>query len=136
MDEPAIQTRDLTMVFGEGDTAVRALDGIDLTIEQGEMVAIMGPSGSGKSTLLHILGALESPTGGSVRVAGLEYAGMDDGELTRLRRDHIGFVFQFFNLVPSLTAEENVTLPAVIARRRGDDVRRRAQELLERVGLA
>jgi len=136
MDRTAIETHDLTMVFGEGGTEVRALDGVDLTIDRGEMVAIMGPSGSGKSTLLHILGALESPTSGSVSIAGRELAGLDDAALTRLRRDHIGFVFQFFNLVPSLTAEENVTLPAVIAKRRGDDIRRRACELMERVGIA
>ena len=117
MDAPAIETHDLHMHYGEGETQVRALDGVDLVIEAGEMVSIMGPSGSGKSTLLHIVGALESPTSGTVAVAGLHYEGLGDKELTELRRDHIGFVFQFFNLLPSLTAEENVTLPAVIAKR-------------------
>ena len=132
---PAIEIHALEMVYGAGSTEVRALDGIDLAIDKGEMVAIMGPSGSGKSTLLHIIGALESPTSGSLTVAGRVYEGLDDKELTTLRRDHIGFVFQFFNLLPSLTAEENVTLPAVIAKRHGPEIRKRARMLLERVRL-
>src|SRR3954468_24509759 len=132
---PAIQTHDLHMHYGSGRTEVRALDGVDLTIERGEFVAIMGPSGSGKSTLLHIVGALESPTSGTVAVGGRRYDGLSDRELTRVRRDHIGFVFQFFNLLGSLTAEENVALPALIARRRDAAVRRRARDLLARVGL-
>ena len=123
------------MHYGEGRTEVRALDGVDLVIDEGEMVAIMGPSGSGKSTLLHIVGALESPTSGTISVAGLRYEGLGDKELTELRRDHIGFVFQFFNLLPSLTAEENVTLPAVIAKRHDEAIRARARSLLDRVGL-
>ena len=135
MRAPAIETHDLHMHYGKGRTEVRALDGVDLTIERGEMVAIMGPSGSGKSTLLHIVGALESPTSGTVAVGGRHYEGLDDKQLTELRRDHIGFVFQFFNLLPSLTAEENVTLPAVIAKRRDRAIRERAQALIERVGL-
>ena len=136
MDVPAIETHDLHMHYGQGETEVRALDGVDLVVEAGEMVSIMGPSGSGKSTLLHIVGALESPTSGTVAVAGLHYEGLSDRELTELRRDHIGFVFQFFNLLPSLTAEENVTLPAVIAKRHDPSIRARARMLLERVGLA
>jgi putative ABC transport system ATP-binding protein len=135
MDAAAIETHDLHMHYGAGRTEVRALDGVDLTIDKGEMVAIMGPSGSGKSTLLHIVGALESPTSGTVAVGGLHYEGLDDKQLTELRRDHIGFVFQFFNLLPSLTAEENVTLPAVIAKRRDRAIRERAATLIERVGL-
>jgi putative ABC transport system ATP-binding protein len=136
MNAPAIETRDLHMHYGAGRTAVRALDGVDLVIEKGEMVAIMGPSGSGKSTLLHIVGALEAPTAGAIAVGGRHYEGLGDKELTELRRDHIGFVFQFFNLLPSLTAEENVTLPAVIAKQRDAAVRERARALLGRVGLA
>jgi putative ABC transport system ATP-binding protein len=136
MKPPAVETHALRKIYGEGGTEVRALDGVDLTIEGGEMVAIMGPSGSGKSTLLHVVGALESPTSGTIAVGGLQYEGLDDAALTALRRDHIGFVFQFFNLLPSLTAEENVTLPAVIARRRDGAIRARATALLERVGLA
>ena len=132
----AIEAHRLTQVFGSTDNAVRALDGVDLEIERGEMVAIMGPSGSGKSTLLHILGALDSPTEGEVSVGGVRYDGLDDGELTRLRRDHIGFVFQFFNLLPSLSALENVLLPALIARRGIAEFEPRARLLLERVGLA
>jgi putative ABC transport system ATP-binding protein len=135
MDAPAIETHGLHMHYGKGRTEVRALDGVDLTIERGEMVAIMGPSGSGKSTLLHIVGALESPTSGTIAVGGRHFEGLDDKELTELRRDHIGFVFQFFNLLPSLTAEENVTLPAVIAKRRDMAIRERAHALLARVGL-
>src|SRR5689334_12787386 len=114
----AIEAHNIVKVFGKGDYAVRALDGVDLAVERGEMVAIMGPSGSGKSTLLHIVGALDSPTGGQIAVAGQRYESLDEAGLTRLRRDHIGFVFQFFNLLPSLSAAENVLLPALIARRR------------------
>src|ERR671910_2392114 len=135
MTAVAIETDGLHMHYGAGRTEVRALDGVDLVIEAGEMVSIMGPSGSGKSTLLHIVGALESPTSGTVAVAGLHYEGLGDKELTELRRDHIGFVFQFFNLLPSLTAEENVTLPAGIARRHDPAIREHARMLLERVGL-
>jgi putative ABC transport system ATP-binding protein len=133
---PAIEVRGLTKVFGEGGAQVRALDGVDLVVERGEMVAIMGPSGSGKSTLLHIVGALETPTAGTVAVAGRRYDGADDATLTRLRREHIGFVFQFFNLLGSLSAAENVLLPGLIARRTDAAIRRRALELLELVGLA
>jgi putative ABC transport system ATP-binding protein len=132
---PAVEIRGLAKVFGEGGAQVRALDGVDLVVERGEMVAIMGPSGSGKSTLLHIVGALETPTGGSVAIAGHRYDAGDDKALTDLRRDHIGFVFQFFNLLGSLSAEENVLLPGLIARRTDAATRRRAHELLELVGL-
>jgi putative ABC transport system ATP-binding protein len=132
---PAIEARGIVKVFGDGEGAVRALDGVDLVVRQGEMVAIMGPSGSGKSTLLHIVGALESPTEGTVAVAGERYDGLDDEGLTRLRRDRIGFIFQFFNLLSTLTAEENVLLPALIARRADAATRARARALLELVGL-
>src|SRR4051795_9235134 len=132
---PAVEVRDLVKVYGSGAASVRALRGVDLTIAAGEFVAIMGPSGSGKSTLLHIVGALESPTGGPIAVRGRRYDGLSDAELTRLRRDRIGFVFQFFNLLGSLTAEENVLLPALIARRHDEALRSRARELLARVGL-
>ena len=132
----AVEVRGLSKVFGSGETEVRALGGVDFTVAPGEFVAIMGPSGSGKSTLLHIIGALESPSGGAVAVGGHRYEGLGDAELTRLRHERIGFVFQFFNLLPSLTAEENVTLPALIGGRRDRAIRGRAVELLERVGLA
>ena len=114
----AISAAGLCKVYGAGVTAVRALDDVDFDAEEGEFVAIMGPSGSGKSTLLHVLGGLETATSGAIVVAGERVDGADDGELTRLRRDRLGFVFQFFNLLPSLTAVENVYLPALIARRR------------------
>src|SRR6476620_2786251 len=104
----AVQVRDLWKTYGEGRAEVLALRGVNLDVPRGELLAIMGPSGSGKSTLLHILGALDAPTAGTVEVAGRQYDGLGDADLTRLRRDHIGFVFQFFNLRPSLTAAENV----------------------------
>jgi len=134
-DALAVRVRDLRKIYGTGDVEVRALDGVDFDVPSGEFTAIMGPSGSGKSTLLHIVGALETPTSGLVEVAGRPLAGLDDGELTRLRREHIGFVFQFFNLLPSLTAVENVLLPALISKRHDDELVARAHALLERVGL-
>jgi putative ABC transport system ATP-binding protein len=130
---PAIEARKLSKVYGEGKTAVRALSRVDLAVEPGQMVAIMGPSGSGKSTLLHLMGALETPSAGDVRVGGRSFAGLDDDELTLVRRESIGFVFQFYNLIPTLNAEENVVLPALIGGRR--DSLERARELLELVGL-
>jgi putative ABC transport system ATP-binding protein len=137
MEATIINASRLTKVYGRAATEVRALDGVDFTVATGEFVAIMGPSGSGKSTLLHIIGALEPPTGGTVALAGTRYDGLGDDELTRMRRERLGFVFQFFNLLPSLTALENVMLPALIARRRDSGaLRGRADELLERVGLA
>jgi putative ABC transport system ATP-binding protein len=131
----AVEAHGLVKVFGAGPTEVRALDGVDFAVKQGEFVAVMGPSGSGKSTLLHILGALDSPTAGTVAVGGLAYEGLDERELTRVRRDHIGFVFQFFNLLPALSAVENIYLPALISGHRGAELERRAHELLDRVGL-
>ncbi len=132
---PAVETEDLRRVYGEGGTAVRALDGVSIRIERGEMVAIMGPSGSGKSTLLHLLGALETPSAGRIALAGRRFESLGEKQLTLLRRETIGFVFQFFNLLPALSAEENVVLPALIAGERDERVRNRARELLERVGL-
>jgi len=131
----AVEARAVTKIYGEGRAQVRALDGVDLCVARGEMVAIMGPSGSGKSTLLHIIGALDSPSAGEIAVAGQRYEGLDDAGLTRLRRDHIGFVFQFFNLLPSLTAAENVLLPALIARRRDAQLEQRVADLLTQVGM-
>ncbi len=106
---------DLTRRYGEGDSAVDALRGISVEIEPGKMTAVMGPSGSGKSTLMHILAGLDKPTSGSVTIAGQEITTLGDNALTKLRREHIGFVFQFFNLLPMLTARENVLLPLTIA---------------------
>ncbi|MDX6585607.1 MAG: putative transport system ATP-binding protein [Solirubrobacterales bacterium] len=131
-----LAAKDLAKVYGEGSTAVHALDGASIEVRKGEIVAIMGPSGSGKSTMLHLLGALETPSAGQISLGGERYDGLDDAGLTRIRRDRIGFVFQFFNLLPSLTAEENVLLPALIAGESGDRVRSRSRELLGVVGLA
>jgi putative ABC transport system ATP-binding protein len=119
--------------YGEGDTLVHALKGIDLEIEQGRLTAIMGPSGSGKSTLMHILAGLDQPTEGTVTIDGVEITGLSDKALTRLRRDKIGFVFQFFNLLPMLTAEENIVLPLSIAGEKPD--RAWLDQLVETVGI-
>jgi putative ABC transport system ATP-binding protein len=128
-----VVARDLTRRYGEGETAVDALRGISLDVRVGELVAVMGPSGSGKSTLMHILAGLDKPTGGTVTIAGEEITSLDDRRLTLLRRKHIGFIFQFFNLLPMLTAEENVKLPLSIS---GDDPEQRwLDDLLDRTGL-
>ena len=110
----------LTKVYGEGLAEVRALDGVDLQVPTGTFTAVMGPSGSGKSTLLHCLAGLDRPTSGTVRIGGTDLAALKDKELTRLRRDQVGFVFQAFNLIPTLTAEENIVLPLRLGRREPD----------------
>jgi putative ABC transport system ATP-binding protein len=125
----------LERTYGAGATLVRALAGVDLAVAEGEMVAIMGPSGSGKSTLLHILGALDRPDGGSVEISGRRYDDLSDHELTALRGDVFGFVFQFFNLLPTLTAAENVLLPALVNGERPGKRAARVDELMEMVGL-
>src|SRR5919106_2359191 len=114
-DALVVSARDVTRVYGEGETAVHALRGVTLDVERGKLTAIMGPSGSGKSTLMHILAALDRPTGGYVTVAGTRLGNLNDTEITKLRRRHIGFIFQFFNLLPMLTAEENILLPVALA---------------------
>ncbi len=124
---------DLSRVFGEGDTAVAALRGVSVDIPVGRMTAVMGPSGSGKSTLMHILAGLDKPTSGSVYVAGTEITTLADTPLTRLRRQHIGFIFQFFNLLPMLSARENILLPLTIAGEKPDPAW--FDDLVERVGL-
>ena len=110
-----VVAEDVTRRYGEGDTAVDALRGVSLEVGNGKLTAVMGPSGSGKSTLMHILAGLDKPTTGSVSVSGTEITTLKDWDLTKLRRRHIGFVFQFFNLLPMLTAEENILLPLSIA---------------------
>src|SRR5919206_1191413 len=117
---PIVSTTELHRRFGEGEAAVHALRGVSLSFPAGEFTAIMGPSGSGKSTLMHLLAGLDSPTAGSVVVDGQELAGLNDKGLTRLRRDRLGFVFQAFNLVPVLTAEENIVLPLTLAGKKPD----------------
>jgi putative ABC transport system ATP-binding protein len=117
---PIVSTSELRRVYGEGETAVHALRGVTLGFPTGQFAAIMGPSGSGKSTLMHLLAGLDRPTSGSVVVDGSELANLDDRALTRLRRDRLGFVFQAFNLVPVLTAEENILLPLTLAGRKPD----------------
>src|SRR5688500_27186 len=123
-----VAARDLGRRYGAGDTAVDALRGVSLEIPRGHLTAVMGPSGSGKSTLMHILAGLDKPSTGSVQIDGTELTTLKDNDLTKLRRRHIGFVFQFFNLLPMLTAEEHVTLPIAISgqkleRERVDELR-------------
>ena len=117
---PIVSTSELRRVYGEGETAVQALRGVTVALPSGQFAAIMGPSGSGKSTLMHLLAGLDRPTAGSVVVDGAELANLDDRALTRLRRDRLGFVFQAFNLVPVLTAEENIKLPLTLAGKQVD----------------
>ena len=128
-----VAARELQRRFGEGDTAVDALRGVSLDVNQGRLTAVMGPSGSGKSTLMHLLAGLDRPTGGKVLIEGIDITELGDTDLTKLRRQHIGFVFQFFNLLPMLTAEENILLPLSIAGEKPDKAW--IEELLGKVGL-
>ncbi|HEY7078005.1 MAG TPA: ABC transporter ATP-binding protein [Solirubrobacteraceae bacterium] len=129
----AVAAAALTRTYGAGESAVHALRGVSLEIPAGQFTAVMGPSGSGKSTLMHLLAGLDTPDGGRVEIAGEDITRMSDRELTRLRRRHIGFVFQSFNLLPTLSAQENVVLPLAIAGRR--PAAAELDALLERVGL-
>jgi len=128
-----VVARDLTRRYGEGETAVDALRGVSVDIAPGKATAVMGPSGSGKSTLMHILAGLDKPTSGAVQLAGREITTLGDNALTKLRREHIGFVFQFFNLLPMLTAKENILLPLTIAGEKPEDGW--FDQLVEDVGL-
>ena len=132
-DGLAVSARDLTKRYGSGDAAVDALRGVSVDFPKGQFAAVMGPSGSGKSTLMHILAGLDSPTSGSVTIDGSEITSLSDKQLTMLRREKVGFVFQFFNLLPMLTAEENLELPMTIAGRKVDPAWER--ELVASVGL-
>jgi putative ABC transport system ATP-binding protein len=132
-DGPIVTAIDVCRRYGEGEAAVDALAGVSTQLDRGGFAAIMGPSGSGKSTLMHILAGLDKPTSGSVRLDGVELADLDDGKLTHLRRDKLGFVFQFFNLLPVLTAEENIRLPLSIAGRKADG--EWLEQLIDVVGL-
>jgi putative ABC transport system ATP-binding protein len=130
---PAVSAENLTRRYGAGETAVDALRGVSLDVPKGQLTAVMGPSGSGKSTLMHILAGLDKPTEGDVTVAGTSIQELNDTELTKLRREHIGFIFQFFNLLPMLSAEENVLLPLSIAGEKPDKAW--VKELMGRIGL-
>jgi putative ABC transport system ATP-binding protein len=130
-----ISLRRVRKVFGHGDTAVCALGGVDLEIPAGQLVSVVGPSGSGKSTLLHLLGGLDQPTEGEIVIGGTPISGMSDDEITIFRRRKIGFVFQFFNLLPTLTAEENVALPLLLDGRGWREVRPKVESVLDQVGL-
>ncbi len=131
--EPVIRAAEVTRTYGEGEAAVHALRGVSLDIERHRLTAVMGPSGSGKSTLMHLLAGLDKPTSGTIEIAGQEITTMSDKALTELRRKHVGFVFQSFNLLPTLSAEENITLPLSIAGRKIDP--ETVETLMVRVGL-
>jgi putative ABC transport system ATP-binding protein len=130
---PVVSAHELTRRYGEGDTCVMALRGVSLELAAGQLTAVMGPSGSGKSTLMHILAGLDRPTSGTVAIAGTEITDLNDRELTRLRREHVGFIFQFFNLLPMLTARENIVLPLSLAGAKSENGW--VEELSAKVGL-
>jgi len=129
-----VVARDLKREYGEGESAVHALRGVSVDIPRGQFTAVMGPSGSGKSTLMHLLAGLDRPTAGTVEIDGQDVTKMDDGDLTELRRRHVGFIFQFFNLLPMLTAEENMVLPLELAGTKANDGW--VETLIQKVGLA
>ncbi len=132
---PLIQAENLTKVYGKGDAAVVALDHVNLSVNPGEFVAVMGPSGCGKSTLLHLLGGLDRPTEGTVSIDGTPLASLSDNALTQIRRRKIGFVFQFFNLIPILSAVDNAALPLILDGKPSAQVKQKATEWLTKVGL-
>jgi putative ABC transport system ATP-binding protein len=131
-----LETKNLNKVYQLGNHSVNALDGVDFLVRKGEFVAIMGPSGSGKSTLLHLIGGLDQPSEGEVTLAGKSLSLLNDKQITLLRRHNIGFVFQFFNLLPTLTTEENITLPLIIDGKNPKQHQDRLDNILEMVGLS
>jgi putative ABC transport system ATP-binding protein len=131
--DAVVEAKEITRVYGEGETAVRALNGCSVDVDRGQLTAVMGPSGSGKSTMMHILAGLDQPTEGSVSIEGADITKLNDNELTKLRREHIGFIFQFFNLLPMLTAEENIRLPLELAGGKID--KKWLDEVIKRTGL-
>lgn len=135
MNPALIQLRELTKVYRQGDLEVLALNRVTLEIAAGEFVALMGPSGSGKSTLLHVIAGIDLPTSGECRVGGVNLSGLNETQLTRWRREHVGFVFQTFNLIPVLTAFENVEMPLLVTGLSGGQRRKHVETALELVGL-
>ena len=133
---PLLAAENLHKTYVTGEARVTALSGVSFAIERGDFVALMGPSGCGKSTLLHLCGAMDRPTSGNLRLNGRELAAMGDDELTRVRREQVGFVFQFFNLLPTLTVSDNIALPCLLAGVKAAEAEARAQTLAERVGIA
>jgi putative ABC transport system ATP-binding protein len=132
---PLVQTENLTKVYGQGETSVVALDHVTMSVGAGELVAVMGPSGCGKSTLLHLLGGLDRPTEGSVSIDGKSLSNLSDNALAQLRRRKIGFIFQFFNLIPILNAVDNAALPLLLDGKNSAQAKQKATEWLQRVGL-
>ncbi len=131
-----VETENLTRIFGSGEAQVNALDGVSLHVDTGEFVAVMGPSGCGKSTLLHMIGGLDRPTDGVVKIEGKDLSSLDDDDLTDLRREHIGFIFQFFNLIPTLDALDNTALPLVLGGTKPADAQSKASEWLEKLEVS
>jgi ABC-type lipoprotein export system ATPase subunit len=133
---PLLSAQHLSKTYVTGEANVTALAGVSFAVEAGDFVALMGPSGCGKSTLLHLCGAMDRPTGGTLRLNERDLSAMGDDELTRVRREQVGFVFQFFNLLPTLTVADNIALPCLLAGMNGDEAERRGRALAERVGIA
>jgi len=133
---PLLVAENLTKTYITGEARVTALAGVSFTVEKGDFVALMGPSGCGKSTLLHLCGAMDRLTGGSLRLNDRDLSKMGDDELTRVRREQVGFVFQFFNLLPTLTVSDNIALPCLLSGMNGQDAERRTRALADRVGIA
>ncbi len=131
-----VETENLTRIYGSGEAEVRALDGVSLHVDTGEFVAVMGPSGCGKSTLLHMLGGLDRPTSGTVKIENQDLSKLNDDALTDLRREHIGFIFQFFNLIPTLSALDNTALPLVLGGTKPADAQVKAAEWLQKLEVA
>jgi len=130
------ETENLTKIYGSGEAQVNALSGVSIHVDTGEFVAVMGPSGCGKSTLLHLVGGLDRPSEGVVKIEGRDLSSLNDDELTDLRREHIGFIFQFFNLIPTLSALDNTALPLVLGGMKPADAQVRATEWLEKLEVA
>jgi len=136
MSESIVDVKQVSKVYYKGKEQVQVLNQLDLTVERGEFVALMGPSGSGKTTLLNLIGGLDQPSAGQINVAGQQIESLSSGQLARWRSGHVGFIFQFYNLMPVLTAQRNVELPLLLKKMSGKERKKRAQTALEIVGLA